>query len=121
MNTGGELEFIPDRLNEEPVIFLSMTNSEIKYSALLSLLFWVPICALTGFVVGSAVLGIGVSLVMIFITLWLLGKRLRVMKRGKPRQFHILAIRAWLQDRGFGAHNLIRTNQVWDIRRSRGR
>ncbi len=118
MATPGELEFIPDRLNEEPVVFLAMTNSEVKYSALLSLLFWVPVCGLVGFLLGSAILGFGVSLGMIFLTMWLLGKYLRVLKRGKPRQYHVLAIRAWLQDHNLGSHNLIRTSAVWDIKRS---
>ncbi|MFV0277018.1 MAG: TIGR03750 family conjugal transfer protein [Parahaliea sp.] len=112
-----EVEFIPDRLNEEPVIFLSMTHSEIKYSALLSLALWMPTCTLVGFLCGSAILGLGASLGLVFGTLWLLGKRLRVLKRGKPRQYHALAIRAWLADHGLGNTGLIRSSQVWDIKR----
>ena len=37
---------LPDRLNEEPVVFLSMTNSEIKYAALLCPGVWVPVSTL---------------------------------------------------------------------------
>ncbi len=116
-----EIEFIPDRLNEEPVIFLSMTNSEIKYSVLCALLFWMPVCSVVGLLCGSVVLGFGASLGMIFITLWLLGRRLRVIRRGKPKQYHILWLRAWLQDRGLASQTLIRCSQVWDIKRSRRR
>ncbi len=112
-----ELEFIPDRLNEEPVIFLSMTNSEIKYTALVSLLVWVPLCTIVGFLLGNGFLGFGASLAMMFGTMWILGKRLRVIKRGKPKQYHVLAMRAWLQDRGLGRHSLIRASQAWDIKR----
>ncbi|MFV0476963.1 MAG: TIGR03750 family conjugal transfer protein [Parahaliea sp.] len=114
-----EMDFIPDRLNEEPVIFLSMTNSEIKYSALVSLLFWTPVCSLLGLLLGSMVLGFGASLGMVFATMWLLGKRLRVIKRGKPRQYHVMALRAWLQDHGLGTGSLIRQSKVWDIKRSK--
>ena len=52
----GEIVFIPDRLNEEPVVFLAMTNSEIKMAALASLGFWTPICLVVGVILGKVLL-----------------------------------------------------------------
>jgi conjugative transfer region protein (TIGR03750 family) len=49
----------------------------------------------------------------------LAGKRLKHIKRGKPKQYHMLALRAWLQDRGLAQHVFIRDSRRWDIQRWR--
>ena len=116
-----EIDFIPDRLNEEPIVFLSMTNSEIKVGALLALVVWIPLCTLLGLVLGQVFLGFALSLGMVFVSLWFTGKRLRVIKRGKPKQYHVMAIKAWLQDCGLLPNTLIRESRVWDIKRWRQR
>ena len=119
MPTRREIDFLPDRLNEEPVVFLSMTNSEIKLAALACFAFWVPLSTLAGALLGQALLGVALSLAWVFASLWLIGKRLRVLKRGKPRQYHVLAIRALLQDYGLLPNTLVRESRAWDIRRWR--
>jgi conjugative transfer region protein (TIGR03750 family) len=114
-----EVDFLPDRLNEEPVVFLAMTNSEIQYVALLCLAVWIPASTLVGALCGYALMGFALSLAGVFGSLWLIGRRLRVLKRGKPRQYHVMAIRAALQDRGLAPRTLIRESRAWDIRRWR--
>ena len=110
---------MPDRLNEEPVVYIGMTNSELKFAGIASLGFWIPVCLIFFAIAGKAVLGIGVGAVFAFVTMWLLGKRLRVLKRGKPKGYHVMAISAWLQDRGLTSKEMIRGSEVWDIRRRR--
>ena len=119
MSVRPDIDFLPDRLNEEPVVFLSMTNSEIKYATLLCLGFWVPVSTIVGALLGFALLGFALSLAFVFISLWLIGKRLRVVKRGKPRQYHVIAIQAWLQDRSLARRTLVRESRCWDIHRWR--
>lgn len=119
MSARRDIDFLPDRLNEEPVVFLSMTNSEIKYAAGLCLGVWVPVSTLVGALLGFALMGFALSLALVFGSLWLIGKRLRVVKRGKPRQYHVIAIQAWLQDRGLAPRTLIRESRSWDINRWR--
>lgn len=114
-----DIDFLPDRLNEEPVVFLAMTNSEIKFAALACFAFWLPFTTLAGALVGQALLGVALSLAGVFASLWLIGKRLRVLKRGRPRQFHVMAIRAGLQDWGLLPQTLIRESRTWDIHRWR--
>lgn len=114
-----EIHFMPDRLNEEPVIFIGMTNSELKTASLISMSVWIPCSIVLAAVVGKAVLGLALGVGLAFVTLWLLGKRLRVLKRGKPKQYHAMAIRAFFEDRGLLSKTMIRQNQVWDIRRQR--
>lgn len=115
-----EIQFIPDRLNEEPVIFLSMTNSEIKLAVIASLAGWTPICLIIGLVLGNVLMSIAGIMAMTFITMFLAGRKLRVLKRNKPKQYHVMAITAWLEDRNMKIKTMIRTSQVWDIRRSKG-
>ena len=57
MDARRDIEFIPDRLNEEPVVFLSMTNSEIKLSLMIFFAIWTPICLMVGLIIGKALLG----------------------------------------------------------------
>ena len=116
-----EMEFMPDRLNEEPVVFLSMTNSEIKLAMMVLFVFWTPICLLVGFLIGKILLSLTAVAGMVFASMWVAGKRLKIIKRGKPKQYHMLALAAWLQDRGLARKTLIRQSRVWDIKRWRTR
>ena len=119
MDARRDIEFIPDRLNEEPVVFLAMTNSEIKLSLLLFFAFWTPTCLVIGLLIGKTLLSLACVAGMVFVSMWLAGKRLKVIKRGKPKQYHMLALRAWLQDRGLARYTYIRDSQTWDIHRWR--
>lgn len=112
-----EIEFMPDRLNEEPVVFLAMTNSEIKIALLTLFATWTPVCFVVGLMVGKLLLSLTAVAGLVFASMWIVGKRLKVIKRGKPKQYHVLAINAWLEDRGLSKETLIRTNRVWDIKR----
>lgn len=114
-----DVEFIPDRLNEEPVVFLSMTNSEIKLSLMLFFALWTPVCLIVGLVIGKTLLSLACVAGMVFLSLWLAGKRIRILKRGKPKQYHMMALSAWLQDRGLARKVLIRESRTWDIQRWR--
>jgi conjugative transfer region protein (TIGR03750 family) len=114
-----DIEFIPDRLNEEPVVFLAMTNSEIKLSLLIFFALWTPTCLVIGLVIGKTLLSLACVAGMVFVSMWLAGKRLKTLKRGKPKQYHMLALRAWLQDRGLAKHVFIRDSRTWDIQRWR--
>jgi len=116
-----EIDFIPDRINEEPVVFLAMTNSEIKYAVMVCFGVWLPISLLFCFLAGRALLAFALAPALVFVSLWLIGKRLRVIKRGKPKQFHMLALRAWLQDHGLSREVFIRDSRTWDIKRWRTR
>lgn len=115
------VDFIPDRLNEEPVVYLGMTNSEIKFSALVFFAVWSPVSLIVGLLVGKIMIALALSPALVFASMWLTGKRLRVVKRGKPKQHHVLALRAWLQDHGLIKEVLIRQSRVWDIHRWRTR
>ncbi len=112
-----EISFIPDRLNEEPVIYIGMTNSELKLAGIVSVVFWMPICLFISILLGKGILGLAAGTIMAFCSMWLVGKKLRVIKRGKPKQYHVMSIAAWLEDHSVKPQSMIRKNAVWDIRR----
>ena len=121
MEARRDIEFIPDRLNEEPVVFLAMTNSEIKLSLMMFFALWTPVCLMVGLMVGKTLLSLACVAGMVFVSMWLAGKRLRTIKRGKPKQYHVLALSAWLQDHALAKKVLIRESRTWDIQRWRTR
>ncbi len=121
MEARRDIEFIPDRLNEEPVVFLAMTNSEIKLSLLMFFALWTPVCLMVGLMIGKTLLSLACVAGMVFVSMWLAGKRLRTIKRGKPKQYHMLALSAWLQDHALAKKVLIRESRTWDIQRWRTR
>ncbi len=117
MNTE-TIQFIPDRLNEEPVIYLSMTNSELKAVAMVSVGIWVPLGLLVSVLLGQGILGVGVGMLLAFGTMWAVGKQLRVLKRNRPKGYHVAAIHAWLEDHHLRKQRMIRCSQTWGIRRT---
>ena len=112
---------MPDRLNEEPVVFLSMTNSELKLAVVSVLLLWFPVCLTVGVLLSKTLLSLAAVLALSYVTLYLAGKQLRVIKRGKPRQYHVMAISAWLEDKGLKMKTMIRESKTWDIKRTHTR
>lgn len=119
MRMSKEIQFMPERLNEEPVVFLSMTNSEIKWALMVFFASWTPICLVVGLLIGKMLLCLAAVAGLVFASMWVAGKRLKVIKRGKPKQYHMLALTAWLQDRGLAKQTQIRQSRVWDIKRWR--
>ena len=111
-----EIHFVADRLNAEPVAFLAMTHSEVKAVIGGCLLLWTPLCLLFGFLIGKPLMGVGAIFAMVYASMWLIGKRLAVIKRGKPPGYHVDALHAWLEDRGWKTRTLIRHTETWDIR-----
>ena len=114
-----EITFMPARLNQEPIVFLGMTDSEMKLSAAMSLVICIPVGILVGTALGIAILGFGAGFALSFGLTWLIGKRLKRLKRGRPEGYHVHAIAAWLEDRGVKPRTMIRETRAWDIARRR--
>lgn len=43
---GREIDFIPDRLIEEPVVFRGLTDTEVVVLISVGLVFWIPVSVL---------------------------------------------------------------------------
>ena len=118
-----EIAYIPERLNEDPVVVLGLTDAELRYAALAGFGVLVPAGALGGALAGQAMIGGGCGAVAAIGAVYVVGKALRRMKRGKPAGYHADRIRAWLEDRGVGGDSMLRASAVWEavrIRTARG-
>lgn len=112
------IEFMPDRLNAEPVVFRGFTTSELGITTLLSvlggLIIAIPIIPFLGWVALPTV-----SLLMPLITIILGGRLLARFKRGKPENYLYRSIEWFLSSCGVGSNRLICRSQVLSLRRLR--
>jgi conjugative transfer region protein (TIGR03750 family) len=117
---GREIDFIPDRLIEEPVVFRGLTDTEIVALILGGVAFWIPACTLMLMPFGFAVFGIALGLGMAIGTLMLVGNKLQNLKRRMPDGLHMVFLKKSLQQKfSFINFGYIDTSQSWDIRRNK--
>ena len=117
---GREIDFIPDRLIEEPVVFRGLTDTEVVTLTLVGVVFWIPICTLLLLPFGFAVFGIALGLGMAIGTLLLVGNRLQHLKRRMPDGLHLVYLKKELQRKiSFINYGYIDTTQSWDIKRNK--
>ncbi len=116
---GREIEFIPDRLIEEPVVFRGMTDTEVLTLTIISILVWVPVSVLILMPFEMALFGVGAGFGMAILTLLIAGGRLQNLKRRMPDGLHIVYLKKYLQEKTPLNFGYIDTSQRWDIRRVR--
>ncbi|EBM5747153.1 TIGR03750 family conjugal transfer protein [Salmonella enterica] len=112
------IEFLPDRLNREPVVFRGMTTSELFIA--LSGGF---AAGLIGGIFPAAVLGIWAliptgALAGAALAILVGGKWLARIKRGRPDTWLYRVMGAWFARHGYGDIRLVQKSAVWVIRRS---
>ena len=116
---GREIEFIPDRLIEEPVVFRGMTDTEVVSLTVVSILIWVPVCVVVLMPFEMALFGVGAGFGMAILTLLIAGGRLQHLKRRMPDGLHIVYLKKLLQEKTPLNFGYIDTSQRWDIQRVR--
>ena len=112
------IEFLPDRLNREPVVFRGMTTTEL-FIALLSGLLAGLLCGVFPAVIFSiwALIPTG-ALAGAALSVMAGGKYLARIKRGKPDTWLYQSLEARLARSGFGNPRLVQRSAIWTIRRS---
>ena len=118
-----EIQFLPDRLNQQPVVFIGLTDGELRTVAMANVGVFGVLGSMAGVVAGGGVLSIGLGGLAAAVGIWMTARVLRRLKRGKPAGYHADAARAWLEDRGLAPKTMLREAAVWDVRarRRRGR
>lgn len=117
---GREIEFIPDRLIEEPVVFRGLTDTEVVLLISVGSVFWIPVCVLLLLPFGYALFGVAFGLGMAITTLLLVGKYLQNLKRRMPDGLHMVYLKKLLQSKvSFINFGYIETSQSWDIKRDK--
>ncbi|HAT6801810.1 TPA: TIGR03750 family conjugal transfer protein [Citrobacter freundii] len=112
------IEFLPDRLNREPVVFRGMTTTELFIALGGGLL-----CGLVCGIFPAMVLGIWAlvptgALIGAALAVLVGGKWLARLKRGRPDTWLYRAMGAQLALHGFGDPKLVQKSATWVIRRS---
>ncbi|USB67188.1 TIGR03750 family conjugal transfer protein [Klebsiella pneumoniae] len=112
------IEFLPDRLNREPVVFRGMTTTE-----LFMVLAGGFLAGLTGGVFPAALLGIWAlvpsgALAGAALAIMVGGKWLAQLKRGRPDTWLYRMTGAWYARHGFGDPKLVQQSAAWVTRRS---
>ena len=117
---GREIEFIPDRLIEEPVVFRGMTDTEVVIIILGAIVFWVPVTAILLSPFGMALFGVGGGFGLAIVTLVVAGKYLQSIKRRMPDGLHIVYLKKVIQKKvSFINFGYIEQSMRWDIRRDK--
>lgn len=117
---GREIDFIPDRLIEEPVVFRGMTDTEVVVLIIAGLVFWIPVSVLLLLPFGWGLFGVGIGVGMAIASLLLIGRYLTGLKRRRPDGLHIVYLKKIAQRKiSFINFDYIETSQAWDIRRER--
>lgn len=81
-------EILADRLNVEPVVLRGLSNSELVMVIKVAFGFWLPVCLIVAGLFGNFSMGLGMSLVLILLTVLLSGTLLQKIKRGRPRFYY---------------------------------
>lgn len=117
---GREIDFIPDRLIEEPVVFRGLTDTEVVFIIIGAVIFWIPTCVLLLIPFGWGLFGVGIGFGFAIATLLIVGKYLQNLKRRMPDGLHVVFLKKKLQSKSsFFNFGYIETTQSWDIRRDR--
>ncbi|EAS1759884.1 TIGR03750 family conjugal transfer protein [Salmonella enterica] len=112
------IEFLPDRLNREPVVFRGMTTTELFIA--LSGGF---IAGLFGGIIPAVLLNIWAliptgALLGAVLAIMAGGRWLARLKRGRPDSWLYQAIGAFFARHGFGDPRLVQRSEIWSVRRS---
>lgn len=112
------IEFMPDRLNAEPVVFRGFTTPELGFTALVSVLgglvVAIPVMPFIGWIAFPTV-----ALLMPLIIIIFGGRLMARFKRGKPENYLYRRLDMLLSHFGLGTKGLVQNSQALALRRLR--
>lgn len=116
-NDHNEITFIPDRLIQEPTVYLGLTDSEIVTLAVAGCVFWLPVSVLMLLPFGLGLFGVGIGFGFVLLTIYIAGNKLSKLKRTMPDGQHVVHIKQILQAKTPISYNFIDYEGTWSIRR----
>lgn len=112
------IEFMPDRLNAEPVVFRGFTTPELGLTVLFSLaaglMVAVPVVPFLGWIAFPTV-----ALMMPLVTVICGGRLMARFKRGKPENYLYRRLEQQLSRIGAGNRSLMLRSRTLALRRQR--
>lgn len=111
------IDFLPDRLNREPVVFRGMTTTELFMALLAGLFCGAASGSAAAIAVGEWALiptgALGTAVLFILVG----GRWLARLKRGRPDTWLYRHLGAWFARKGMGDSKLVQQSAVWVTRR----
>jgi len=117
-----EIEFIPKRLNQAPVVFWGMTMREVGMIALCGFLFGLVLGVLIAILSSEIAIAPTVAFLCAGASLYWGGRLLEKMKRNRPESWFYRAIQFRFRRAGFaifGGADLIKDDEIFEIKRIR--
>lgn len=114
------IEFLPDRLNTETVVFRGFTTPELGYAAVIG-----AVAGLILSLIMMLIMGIGwpiiptCTLITPLILIFIGGRFLVRFKRNKPNFYLYIRLQKLLSHIGIGNQFLVRHDRSWSLRRSK--
>lgn len=118
MSIQNQVEHVPRRLDEEPVVFKGLTASEIIVIVIAAAVVWLPLCLLVFGMLGFFVAGFGMSVVAIVATVMLAPKYVAKWKENRPDGYLQHTVALWLDAKGLRKCRFIVREGQWDIGRT---
>lgn len=113
-----DVEFLPDRLNGEPVVFRGLTTSEMFLLLKLGAVLWFPVGIVICAFFGIALIGVGVGAVLTLGTIVIGGNVMQRKKRGKPDNYHVRHLKCLAQDKRLSSYGFTRYTGPWSVART---
>lgn len=118
IDENGVIHFTPDRLIQEPVVFIGLTDSEVVQISVVSVLVGVPFGVLLLLPFGKGFLGVALGFAIAVLSIYLIGRKLRVLKRQYPDGLHTVYLQQVLQKKTPLNYGYVDFQGQWSIRRS---
>lgn len=115
---GREIDYIPDRLISDPIVFRGMTDTEVVTSMVIGLFVWTPTSILILLPFGYGLFGVALGVGLAILSLILVGRHLTMIKRKQPDGLHVVHFKKLLQRKGLARFGYIDESASWDMRRS---
>lgn len=110
--------FTGDFINEEPVVFKGLTDSEIKQVFLLSLVIGAPLGVILGLLTGVPMLIVCFVLIIPIITVFFVARWMANARRGKPPGYVEQRFHVWLASKRLIGSAFVTTTYKWGLGRT---
>ncbi|MCS6271891.1 TIGR03750 family conjugal transfer protein [Shewanella baltica] len=111
--------FTGDFLNEEPVVFKGLTDSEVKMVFVLSLFIGAPIGVVLALVIGIPTLILVFVLLLPIISVWFIAGWMESARRGKPSGYVEQRLHIEMVDRKLTSPEFICQSYKWGLGRTK--
>ena len=118
MDSQNQVEHVPRRLDEEPVVFKGLTASEIIVILIATAVVWLPLCLIVLGMLGFFVAGFGMAVAAIVGTVMIAPNYVAKWKENRPDGYLQHTVALWLHAKGIRKCRFIVREGQWDIGRT---